>query len=138
MFVLDASVTLAHALAEPEFFESAQRIVRALAKETALVPAMWSLEVAAVLLKREREGRLSKKEVDELLERWNMMPVKVDTTGVATTFTDTVSLARKHHIAVYDASYLELARRHRLPIATFDSGLREAAKREEVGSFTGA
>ncbi len=138
MFVLDASVSLALALSELEFREKALRILAALSTDTALVPAIWHLEFASVLLKRERVGKFTREEVEEVLARWTKLPVKTDTVGLAGTFTETLALARKHSLSVYDASYVELAKRHGLPIASFDTALREAAKREGVGCFDGS
>jgi predicted nucleic acid-binding protein len=36
-------------------------------------------------------------------------------------------LARRHDLTAYDAAYLELAIRERLPLATLDDDLRQAA-----------
>jgi len=44
----------------------------------------------------------------------------------------TVQLATRHNLSVYDASYLELARRRGLPLATLDRALRIAAGAEGV------
>jgi predicted nucleic acid-binding protein len=41
-------------------------------------------------------------------------------------------LARAHRLSVYDAAYLELAQRERIPLATLDAGLRRAAAGEGV------
>ena len=48
-------------------------------------------------------------------------------TGDAAIFTTIVALAEQHGLNVYDAAYLELAMRSRLPLATLDSDLRAAA-----------
>jgi prevent-host-death family protein len=39
-----------------------------------------------------------------------------------------LALARTHRLSVHDASYLELAQRERLPLATLDLDLRKAAR----------
>jgi len=39
-------------------------------------------------------------------------------------------LSEKHALTVYDTAYLELARRHQLPLGTLDADLRKAAKAE--------
>ncbi len=137
MFILDASVALSHCLAEPEFRDQARRIMAAFGSETAMVPAIWSLELANGLLKKERGKVVTTKEVDELLARWRAMPVTVDTLGLSVTFSDTLQLARKHNLSVYDASYLELVLRQKSILASFDGALRDAAKREGVGLFEG-
>lgn len=137
MFVLDASVVLSHCLAEPEYLAKAGRIVHVLSATTALVPAVWTLELSSSLLHHERSKRLTRKEVDELTTRWARMPVKTDTLGLSEAFGKTLALARKHNLSVYAASYLELAIRRRAPLATFDKTLREAVEREGVGLFEG-
>jgi predicted nucleic acid-binding protein len=43
-----------------------------------------------------------------------------------------LALARKHRLTVYDASYLELAQRETLPLATLDKDLARAARLERV------
>ena len=42
-------------------------------------------------------------------------------------FQQILSMARQHHLSAYDASYLELAVRQGLPLATLDNDLRNAA-----------
>lgn len=41
-------------------------------------------------------------------------------------------LARTHQLSVYDATYLELAQRERIPLATLDAQLAVAAHAERV------
>jgi predicted nucleic acid-binding protein len=41
-------------------------------------------------------------------------------------------LARTHRLSVYDAAYLELAQRERLPLSTLDADLKKAAAGEGV------
>lgn len=137
MFILDASVALSHSLAEPEFRDRARRVLAALESQFAMVPGIWGLELANALLKKERAKLVTKKEVDEILARWSELPVKQDALGLSKAFVETLRLARKHHISVYDASYLELAVRQQAPLATFDGALIAAAKREGVGAFEG-
>jgi predicted nucleic acid-binding protein len=43
-----------------------------------------------------------------------------------------LALARKHGLSIYDASYLELAQRESIPLATLDKELRRAAGLERV------
>ena len=46
-----------------------------------------------------------------------------------------MELARKQKLTVYDAAYLELAQRERLPLATLDRALEKAAIAEGVALF---
>ena len=50
---------------------------------------------------------------------------------------DIFALARKHKLSSYDASYLDLAMRKGLPIATLDKNLLAAAKRSKVPILKG-
>ena len=47
-------------------------------------------------------------------------------------FVSTFDLAQKHHLTFYDASYLQLAIDLKVPLATYDQQLMEAAKAEKV------
>jgi predicted nucleic acid-binding protein len=44
----------------------------------------------------------------------------------------TLELADRHHLTFYDATYLELALRLSLPLATLDDDQRQAAQQEGV------
>ena len=46
---------------------------------------------------------------------------------------DVLSLARKHVLTAYDAAYLALALAERLPLATLDKRLAQAARAEKAG-----
>ena len=45
---------------------------------------------------------------------------------------DVLRLSEKHSLTVYDGAYLELAMRNRIPLATLDTQLEGAAKKEQV------
>ncbi len=47
------------------------------------------------------------------------------------------ALAREHKLSTYDASYLDLAMKKGIPIATLDDHLITAAKRSTVSIMTG-
>lgn len=50
-------------------------------------------------------------------------------------WSETMQLARAHHLSAYDASYLELAIRLGLPLACLDGKLRAAARATGVAEF---
>jgi predicted nucleic acid-binding protein len=41
-------------------------------------------------------------------------------------------LSRQHRLTLYDAAYLELAARRRIPLATLDRAVEKAARNERV------
>ncbi|MGO9423477.1 type II toxin-antitoxin system VapC family toxin [Roseiarcus sp.] len=55
------------------------------------------------------------------------MPITVDADTDAYAWTTTLRLAERYGLTVYDATYLELAQRRSLPLATLGKALREAA-----------
>ena len=55
------------------------------------------------------------------------LPVRTDTEPDLTL---AFVLAERHDLSFYDAVYLELAKRHTAPIATFDKALARAAAAE--------
>ena len=128
MIVIDASIALAW-LFEDERSALAQRALTALEDDEAFVPAIWPVEVQNVLLVAELRGRLTA-EAGELLNAIRALPIHIEAPiGIDTTIYD---LAKKYELTAYDASYLELAVRHRSKLATLDKALSRAARRENV------
>ena len=56
-----------------------------------------------------------------------LLDIATDQQTDAFAWTETLNLADHLHLTVYEASYLELARRRMLPLATLDQELRTAA-----------
>lgn len=128
--VIDASVAIAAILVEDRTPE-ARDIVRS-AVAGLVVPFLWPLEVGNVLLLGERRGRFSAERRDAHMRYLAAMPVTVDREGQNHAWGATTELARRHRLTLYDAAYLELAVRLRVPLATFDATLARAAGAEGV------
>ena len=126
--VLDASVACDWLL-DDELDPRAVRIAERVSQDGALVPRLWHLEVRNALVTAERRGRLTAQGVVDRLRALGRLPVVTDPQP---DLDAVVALARSHHISIYDAVYLELARRHRAALATLDSGLLGAAAAVEV------
>lgn len=60
------------------------------------------------------------------------LPIEVEKPIRNRVFTDIRALAERYKLTVYDAAYLELAIRHRLPIAALDKSLIGAAQAASV------
>lgn len=127
VLVLDASVPLGWALPDEGRSEPARAVLASLSAGAALVPSHWRAEVGNGLLMALRRGRLDPDSLPEILARLSTLPVAVDDTGADDAWADPLARALATGLTLYDALYLELARRHRLPIATFDAALRRAA-----------
>lgn len=135
--VLDNSVSMRWCFGDGKRsdLDYAAAVARELRANSATVPAIWGLEVANVLARAEIQGAITTGRRDSFLRLLSAMPIDTDTATARHALTDTLHLARLHRLSAYDASYLELALRERLPLATLDSALRKAAKRVGVELF---
>jgi predicted nucleic acid-binding protein len=124
--VIDSSVAIAWCFPD-EQDDYSQSVLDALASERAIVPDLWHLEVANTLLVGERRKRSTQANTVTWLGFLASLPIAVDEDTRAHAFGDALSLAREHNLSAYDASYLELAMRRGLPLATLDDKLKAAA-----------
>jgi len=139
MFVLDASVALSWLLRDSDSREGsyAFAVLKALrTKEVAAtVPTIWGLEIANVLARAERKDQLTEAQSESYLEMLQATLINADSTTFVQALTDTLQLARRYQLSSYDASYLELALRAAMPLATLDDDLRRAAQKAGVKHF---
>jgi len=129
--VLDASITLAWALAD-ELTPAVGTVFANVQASGGWVPGLWRLEVANVLELNVRRGRHPAAIRDETLADLSQMPIRLDAETDRHAWGETLRLAQVHRLTSYDAAYLELAMRRRLPLATLDADLRKAASAEGV------
>jgi predicted nucleic acid-binding protein len=94
----------------------------------ASVPMLWPIEVANTLCVAERRKRINKYESLRFKILLNELPISLDNETANKALEDTLDIARDINITVYDATYLELALRNNLPIATLDKKLQKAAQ----------
>lgn len=127
-FVLDASVAVAWCF-EDEAFAYTDHVQDLLTADTAVVPAIWALEVANALQFGERRQRLAGGDVLRFVEMISALPITAENPLVPRDLGPVLNLARAHDLSSYDASYVELAARHGLPFATQDGRLRAVAER---------
>lgn len=130
-FVVDNSVVMTWCF-QDEANPYADAILNKLAKATAVVPPIWPLEVTNVLLVAERKGRLHEADSLRFLSLLSQLPIDVDRSWPERLMKDILSMGRAHNLSSYDASYIELAMRQGLPIATLDRNLLEAASQIDL------
>ena len=128
-FVVDASVGFAWVYEDQATPETDRLLNELAAGAVAVVPAMWFLEVANVLLTAQRRHRLTPAQRRTALEKLGAMQFAVDDEGSRSAFGKTSDLAEKYGLTVYDAHYLEVALRRKLPLGSRDDALRHAARR---------
>ena len=125
--VIDASVALAWCFPD-EASEYADGVLVALDGRTAMVPAIWPVEVANALLVGERRKRIRQPEVRRFLDLLKGLSILEDGQPFADTVSNILPLAREHDLSAYDAAYLDVAVRHGAPLATLDKALQKAGR----------
>lgn len=133
-FVLDCSITLAwYFKDEANTYADSIRDHFYLAE--AFVPAIWPLELANALLTGERRKRSTQSQASRWMGYLDSLPITIDYALSPRTLQDILSLARAENLSAYDASYLELAIRRGLPIATLDDKLMTAASAVGISAY---
>lgn len=133
-FVLDASVAFSWCFpGDPaEDTPYSRRILSKLATDDALVPEIWAFEIANIIFVAfNRRKRISQKQIDEYLMRLKALPIRVEFNDVWANIA-LESQARKWNLPAYDAAYLDLALRRKIPLATADDDLKKAAQAEGI------
>ena len=125
--VIDASVALAWCFPD-EASEYADGVLVGLEGRTALVPAIWSVEITNALLVGERRKRIRQPEVRRFVELLKGLSILEDGQPFADTVSNILPLAREHDLSAYDAAYLDVAVRHGAPLATLDKALQKAGR----------
>jgi predicted nucleic acid-binding protein len=129
--VLDASATLAWLYPE-ELTCAIRAAFDLLVDDCAWVPSLWRMEIAYSLSVSLHKGRITPLRRRESLADLQLLPILCDPQTNDHLWGRTLELADQHRLTVYDATYLELALRLKLPLATLDEELREAARQEGI------
>jgi len=129
--VVDSSVALSWCF-DDEASSATEALLDEVSTKGAVVPGLWHLELANVLLRAEQRGRRIPEGIAARLDYFGRLPITTDDETVGRAWRETLTLARAERLTMYDASYLELALRRGLPLATKDGALAAAAKRVGV------
>ena len=132
--VLDASLALAWIFPE-ETTAEVQRVFDRIDDDGCIVPDIWRLEVANGLLIGVRRSRITAVFRAQAFKVLGLMPISIDSETGTHVWAGTLHIADRFQLTAYDASYLELAHRRALPLATLDHGLRAAAAVLGVSTF---
>lgn len=129
--VLDASATLAWIYPD-ETTAAILAVFDQVIVNGAFVPELWRIEVANCLTIGVRRSRIDATERSASLSDLDRMQIVTDRETGKHAWSSTLILTDRHNLSVYDATYLELASRLSLPLATLDGDLRKAAEQEGV------
>lgn len=125
-FVVDCSMAMAWVF-DDEATPETEAVLSRLVTDTALVPALWFIEIANVLAIAERKGRITLAQSDAFISDLGKLGIERDDEAADRAFTHLLTLCRTHRLTSYDAIYLDLAVRRNLPLATLDDQLRKTA-----------
>ena len=126
-FVLDCSVAMSWVFPD-EATEDTDQLRESLVGGRAFVPALWPIEVANVLLVATRRRRIDRDEWPRITRNLGALPIVIDSVLPDRIWDEVLDVAHAHRLTAYDAMYLELAMRLRLPLATLDRPLAAGAR----------
>ena len=132
--VIDASVAMAWCF-EDEANDESDAILDQVVSDGAVVPVLWTQEVANVLLVAERRWRVTEAQSAQFTTLLSQLPIVVAPEWPSPSVL--VTLARSHQLTGYDAAYLWLAETRGLPLASLDARLRAACRAAGVALLPG-
>ncbi len=135
-FVIDNSVVMTWCFKD-ETSQYADHILDRLEVSDGFVPSIWPVVVCIVLLVGEHNKRIVESDSTRFIALLAELPIIVEQVPPERMLKEIFAIARKHKRSSYDASYLYLAMRKGLPIATLDNNLLAAAKRSKVPILSG-
>jgi predicted nucleic acid-binding protein len=99
---------------------------------TPITPGIWPLEIANVISRAESMGQIAETRSAHFLEIIREMKIATESIDQDIAFGSVLHLARVYQLSSYDASYLELAMRYSIPLASLDKELIGAMKKVGV------
>jgi predicted nucleic acid-binding protein len=123
-FVVDASVAVAW-FVKGQATDYTNALLHRAPRERLHVPALWHAEFANALLALTHRRKLDPEKLGGIFDAIDELELTTDASPPDSR--ELASLARRFSLSAYDATYLELASRLRLPIAAKDGPLSKAA-----------
>lgn len=132
-YVIDSSA-VGPLVLEDEAEPHAPTILSLLTNAELFVPPHWFFEVSNMLLVAMRRGRLTDAARTGALRRIADLDVEMDLPSLDHAWADSFDLAVADGLTLYDAAYLELARRRGYGLLTLDGALARAARERGLGT----
>lgn len=126
-FVLDCFVTMTWLFQEEATAETLA-LRDGLVQNNCYVPSIWPLEVNNVLWVSTRNKKITDLQAERFKYLLKSLPIEIDLKASDMINDVIFELSKKYNISCYDAAYLELSLREKLPLATLDKGLSKASK----------
>lgn len=126
-FVIDASA-IGPLVLPDETASMRQQTLDLLSGAVLAAPQLWRFETANLLLVAMRRGRLNDIERFQAIERLDQLDVTIDASSGEQAWLASFDIASADGLTIYDASYIELARRLDFGLLTYDRALAKAAR----------
>ena len=136
-FVLDHSVAMRWLIESKKKADQnyAEAVLKTMIDTDSIVPDLWHLEAANVLLGLEKHGDATTGEIERFISQLENLPIRIDPLTADQSLKRTLVLAKAYKLSSYDAAYLELAIRESVPLATLDKALLRAARNAGVDIY---
>lgn len=131
-FIADPSVVLSWCFEDEASAWTDGLLDRLRSGDQIAVPAHWPTEVSNGMLMGVRSKRIQPDRPALFWDELAILPIEIDPPLSPDYAKAVLVLCQQHGLTVYDAAYLELAKRKGLPLATLDSALLKAAPLEGV------
>ena len=131
-YVFDASICVAWCFEDETTEQVRNLFLRVCSDDRLIVPAHWPAEISNTFLQAQRRKRVTSNQVDRFWDQLDRFPFAVEPAPNVSLSKHALRLSEKHSLTAYDGAYLELAMRHRIPLATLDTQLASAAKKEQI------
>lgn len=128
-FVADSSAAISWVIPSQSSAAADELLDRVMSGSGIAVPSLWPYEVANTLVALLRRKKMLRQDYLAARTFFSGLRASIDDEGVYFTASRTADLALEHGLSVYDASYLELAIRKQLALASRDADLNRAATR---------
>lgn len=134
-FVADSSIGVAWAIPSQSSGSTDQLLDAVASGARFVVPVLWTFEIANAIIMLGRRRRINGEQRHRAIQLLGRLRPVVDDEGPALAFRELSKVAERFSLSIYDAAYLELAVRRRLPLASRDADLNRAAKAAGVESL---
>jgi predicted nucleic acid-binding protein len=132
--VLDSSVALSWVF-QDETSEATDILGRALERVEFVVPEHWPIEIANALVMAVRRNRCSSRNMRHHFDYLFRLRLRISTLSLHQTWHDVVFFAEEYKLTVYDAMYLELAFREKIPLVSLDREIINASQELGIPRF---
>lgn len=127
-FIIDCSAVMSLFLHDERNTDYGNIIFKQLEHSDCIVPSLWNYELSNILLSCKKRKRLDNLQINKISDLIYKLPITIDSQNFYFIFKNVFNIATDNNLSIYDASYIELAKRFNCSLATLNKKLIEVAK----------